>query len=77
MADLRGLLALYRAWRAARHYRLYRRHVVARLALPSEASGAPTAGATRPCPAGTILLACIVGMAICATWIAITWRAAA
>ena len=30
---------------------------------------------TTSCPAGSILLACIVGMAICTVWIAITWRA--
>ena len=29
----------------------------------------------RPCPIGIVLLASIVGMAICATWIAFTWRA--
>lgn len=31
--------------------------------------------AARPCFAGPVLLASIVGMAICAVWIAITWRA--
>ncbi len=30
----------------------------------------------RTSPAGAILLASIVGMAICATWIAFAWRAA-
>lgn len=31
--------------------------------------------AARPCLAGLVLLASIVGMAICAVWIAFTWRA--
>lgn len=31
--------------------------------------------AARPCLAGPFLLASIVGMAICAVWIAMTWRA--
>ena len=29
----------------------------------------------RPCPAGLVSLASIVGLAICGLWIAITWRA--
>jgi len=69
MRLLRGILALYHAWRADRH-RLYRRHVAARLFV---ASGRRP---TQACPAGSILLACIVGMAICTVWIAITWGAA-
>lgn len=32
--------------------------------------------APPPSPAGRVLLASIVGMAICAMWIAIAWRAA-
>lgn len=66
---LHGLLAIYHARRADRHYRLYRRHVAARLGLPAARQ------ATQACPAGTILLAAIVGMVICALWIGITWRA--
>lgn len=31
--------------------------------------------AAWPCPAGFVLLASIVGMAICTFWVAITWRA--
>jgi len=41
---------------------------------PLKAMKSEDPGTTR-CPAGTILLACIVGMAICTVWIAITWRA--
>jgi len=35
----------------------------------------PDEPVTTSCPAGSILLACIVGMAICTVWIAITWKA--
>lgn len=45
---------------------------------PARAARNPVAcriPAARPCPAGLILLASIVGMAICTVWIAITWRA--
>lgn len=77
----RALLALYHARRALRHQRLADAHG-ARVDALLRRSRRP---AERYChhgntikhdPVGLILLASIVGLAICALWLGVTWRAA-
>ena len=46
------------------------------LARSAGASGATDAAAARACPAGTILLAALIGMVICTVWIGLVARAA-